>query len=234
MDIKELTSLNVMSEDMASMNSYTNIGAHLKKVSDTFSEDTSMSEILDQFRVMSAEYQAFTKDMSIRVSTGPADYRIADEDDRLELRGRLQMLDCLVTNSIYDNDGFIYNWNDIYKLLLDPVYKNTQKTYRKVVFSTSGTARPVGEKSFDMWNGLQIIDLDIKDEYIAEKLKEYIFNDLCKYHWFLGVCKSASGKGLHVWTKITPITISASKRRIEYLCNYRMKYSYVYIILSKS
>ena len=80
--------------------------------------------------------------------------------------------------------------NDFYKLLLDPVYKNTQKTYRKVVFSTSGTARPVGEKSFDMWNGLQIIDLDIKDEYIAEKLKEYIFNDLCKYHWFLGVCKS--------------------------------------------
>lgn len=222
-----------MSEDMASMNSYTNIGAHLKKVSDTFNEDTSMSEILDQFRVMSAEYQAFTKDMSIRVSTGPADYRIADEDDKLELRGRLQMVDCLVTNSIYDNDGFIYNWNDIYKLLLDPVYKNTQKTYRKVVFSTSGTARPVGEKSFDMWNGLQIIDLDIKDEYIANKLKEYIFNDLCKYHWFLGVCKSASGKGLHVWTKITPITISASKRRIEYLCNYRMKYSYVYIILSK-
>ena len=84
MDIKELTSLNVMSEDMASMNSYTNIGAHLKKVSDTFSEDTSMSEILDQFRVMSAEYQAFTKDRSIRVSTGPADYRIADEDDKLK------------------------------------------------------------------------------------------------------------------------------------------------------
>ena len=31
------------------------------------------------------------------------------------------------------------------------------------------------------------------------------FNELKKFHWFLGVCKSASGKGLHVWTKITPI-----------------------------
>lgn len=233
MDVNKLQTLNVMSGDMASMNSYSNIGSHLKKVSDTFDTECSMTDILNKFRVMSSEYQSFTKDKSIRVTNGPADYRIADEDDKMELRGRLQSVECLVTNSIYDNDGFIYNWNDIYKLLLDPVYKNTQKTYRKVVFSTSGTVRPVGEKSFDIWNGLQIIDLDIKDAVIAERLKEYIFNDLSKYHWFLGVCKSASGKGLHVWTKITPISITSSKRRIEYLCNYRMKYSYVYIILCK-
>ena len=228
---KTLNSL--LDADMAAMNSYSNIGNHLKSVSDKFNVDSSMTDILDQFRVMSTEYQQFTNDRHITLADGPADYRIADEADKLELFGRLQSLECLVTNSIYEHTGFIYTWNDIYKLLLDPVYKNTQKTYRKVVYSTSGTARPVGEKSFETWNGLQIIDLDIKDEYIATQLKEYIFNDLCKYHWFLGVCKSASGRGLHVWTKITPITISGTKRRIEYLCNYRMKYSYVYLILCK-
>ena len=232
MEINE-TNIATLDSSMASMNSYTNIGAHLKKMSDTFSEEYSMSDILNQFRVMSSEYQAFTKDKNIRVASGPADYRIADEGDKLELKGRLQAVECLVTNSIYDNNGFIYNWNDIYKLLLDPIYKNTQKTYRKVVFSTNGNVRPVGDKSYNIWNGLQIIDLDIKDTEIAEKLKDRIFNDLCKYHWFLGVCKSASGTGLHVWTKITPISISPSKRRIEYLCNYRMKYSYVYIVLCR-
>ena len=231
--VDKVNSLNNSPSDFASLNSYNNIGTHLKRISDAFDENSSMTDILDQFRVMSAEYQDFATKRSMHCTSGPADYRIADEADKMELRGRLQTLECLVTNSIYDNGGFIYNWNDIYNLLCDPVYRNVQKTYRKVVFSTSGTARPIGEKSFDMWNGLQIIDLDIKDKKIADKLKEYIFNDLCKYHWFLGVCKSASGKGLHVWTKITPIAITSSKRRIEYLCNYRMKYSYVYIILCK-
>lgn len=219
--------------DLSSMNSYSNIGEHLKRVSDIFGNSVSMSDILDQFRVMSSEYQSFSNDNNINISSGPADYALANKQDRKLLEDRLSSVECLVTNSIYDHNGFIYNWNDIYKLLFDPIYRNTQKTYRKVVFSTSGNIRPVGEKSFSIWNGLQIIDLDIKDEYIADKLKEYIFNDLCKYHWFLGVCKSASGKGLHVWTKITPISISQQKRRIEYLCNYRMKYSYVYIILCK-
>lgn len=232
-NINDININDILNSDMSSMNSYINIGSHLKNVTDIFNEEISMTEILDQFRVMSSEYQAFTKDKSIRITSGPADYRIANEDDKFELRGRLQNVECLVTNSIYDNEGFVYNWNDIYQLLLDPIYKNTQKTYRKVVFSTNGTIRPVGEKSFSIWNGLQIIDLDIKDSNIASALKEYIFNDLCKYHWFMGVCKSASGKGLHIWTKITPISATSTKRKIEYLCNYRMKYSYVYIILSK-
>ena len=31
------------------------------------------------------------------------------------------------------------------------------------------------------------IDMDIKDRKKAEILKDYIFNDLKKYNWFLGV-----------------------------------------------
>jgi len=222
-----------ISPELATMSSYMDIGAHLKNVSNVFDEERSLTDILDQFRMMSEEYQEFTRDKRITLASGPADYRIANDDDKMMLRSRLQNVECMVMNSIYDNSGFIYNWNNIYDMLLDPVYKNTQKTYRKVVFSTSGYERPVGEKSFVTWNGLQIIDLDIKNPDIANALKEYIFNDLCKYHWFLGVCKSASGNGLHVWTKITPISIKPSKMRIEYMCNYRHKCSYIWIILSK-
>ena len=80
---------------------------------------------------------------------------------------------------------------------------------------------------------MQIIDLDIKDEKIADGLKPIIFNELSRYNWFLGICKSASGKSLHVWTKITPISTERENLRVEYLCNFRHKYSYVYIILTK-
>jgi len=38
---------------------------------------------------------------------------------------------------------------------------------------------------------------------------------------------------LHVWTKITPLSIDQHNRKIEYLCNFRHKYSYIYIVLSK-
>ena len=214
-------------------NSYIDFGAHLKSVSDAFDDTKSLTDVLNQFRLMSEEYQEFTRDRNITVTSGPADYRHADEESQIMLRQRLQNVECMVMNSIYDNAGFIYNWNNIYDMLLDPVYKNTQKTYRKVVFSTSGHDRPIGEKSFMLWNGLQIIDLDIKNERIAKELKEYIFNDLSKYHWLLGVCLSASGNGLHVWTKITPISIQPSKMRTEYMCNYRHKCSYVWIVLSK-
>ena len=48
------------------------------------------------------------------------------------------------------------------------------KSKRKVVYSTSNGERPVGNKAFELWNGFQVIDMDIKDEEIAEKLKDNI------------------------------------------------------------
>ena len=34
---------------------------------------------------------------------------------------------------------------------------------------------------------------------IADGLKDDIFNELQQFHWFLGICKSASKKSLHIW-----------------------------------
>ena len=145
----------------------------------------------------------------------------------------MQFIECLVMNSIYMKSGILWNWYDIYKLIFDDKYAKTDKSNRKVVYSTSTTARPIGEKSYSTWNGLQIIDIDIKNKEIADKLKPIIFDELKTYNWFLGVCKSASQKSLHVWTKIQPISLTPENRKIEFFCNFRHKYSALYIILIK-
>lgn len=155
------------------------------------------------------------------------------EEQQHFIDDQLQLIECLVTDSIYAKQGSVYNWKYIYDLLYDENYAKTEKKYRKVVYSTSSTLRPVGQTSFQTWNGLQIIDLDIKNNQITNPLKDILFKELSKFHWFLGICRSASKNSLHIWTKITPLTIDNSKRRVEYICNFRHKYSYIYIILLK-
>ena len=211
-----------------------NIAQYLKKVADSYNTESSMSDIFDQFRCMSKEYETFNEEdhdqelySSIELSKCPK------EEQQKYLDSTMALVSCLITNSIYDRVGIVQSWKDVINLVYDPIYKNTEKTNRKVVFSVSCNDRPIGDKSFDMWNGLQIIDIDIKNKKLAEALKPLIFKELSKYHWFIGVAKSASGKSLHVWTKMSPISYKSENKKIEYLCNFRHKYSYLYIVLVK-
>lgn len=199
-------------------------------------ENKTLSEIFDSFSCISKEYSKIDNELSnndIKYSN-PLYNNCTNEEKEQFFNDQLQFIECYVTNSIRENDnGLILNWKRIYDLLFDPDYATTPKADRKSLFPTSMNRRPVGENSVLMWNGLQIIDIDIKNEDIARELKYDIFNDLNKYHWFLGICLSASGKSLHVWTKITPISVSISNRRVEFSCNFRHKYSYIYITLCK-
>ena len=211
-----------------------NIAQYLKKVAESYSGKTAMTDIYEQFRCMSKEYEAFNEEDTDQEIYSSINFKECskEEQDRY-LDSVLSMVSCLITNSIYDKVGIVQSWKDIWMLTQDPIYKNVEKASRKVVFSVSSNNRPIGEKSFSMWNGIQIIDIDIKNKKIANELKLKIFEDLNKYHWFLGVAKSASGKSLHVWTKITPISYTDENKKIEYLCNFRHKYSYLYIVLTK-
>lgn len=211
-----------------------NIVQYLKKVAESYSGKTAMTDIYEQFRCMSKEYEAFNEEDTDQEIYSSVNFKECskEEQDRY-LDSVLSMVSCLITNSIYDKVGIVQSWKDIWMLTQDPIYKNVEKASRKVVFSVSSNNRPIGEKSFSMWNGIQIIDIDIKNKKIANELKIKIFEDLNKYHWFLGVAKSASGKSLHVWTKITPISYTDENKKIEYLCNFRHKYSYLYIVLTK-
>ena len=211
-----------------------NIAQYLKKVAESYSGKTPMTDIYEQFRCMSKEYEAFNEEDTDQEIYSSVNFKECskEEQDRY-LDSVLGMVSCLITNSIYDKVGIVQSWKDVWMLVQDPIYKNVEKASRKVVFSVSSNNRPIGEKSFSMWNGIQIIDIDIKNKKIANELKLKIFEDLNKYHWFLGVAKSASGKSLHVWTKITPISYTDENKKIEYLCNFRHKYSYLYIVLTK-
>lgn len=119
---------------------------------------------------------------------------------------------------------------DLVEIITDPANAGIDKLKRKVLYSTNDGTRAAGNDAFTKWNGFQVIDMDIKNPEIAKKLKVHIFNKLCKCNWFLGVTLSASGKGLHVYTKIhVPDEEEMSKRRLTYLANFRHKYSFVYI-----
>ena len=219
---------------MSEKNSFLGIGTYLKKINDSFDAKKSLSDVIDNFRCISKEYQEFNSiDQTIR-NYSNNNYSLCTEDEKDNFDNiELETLECLVCNTIYDRVGILWNWKEIFDLIKDPIYKNTEKIQRKVVYSSMSNNRPIGDAAYATWNGLQIIDLDIKDAELAKKLKPKIFDDLKKFHWFLGICTSASGKSLHVWTKINPISVEFSKRKVEYLCNFRHKYSYVYIIMLK-
>ena len=147
-----------------------------------------------------------------------------------------RLIECNIT--IFDSirqtkGGHICTLLDLLKTILSENNKSIQKINRKVIYSTSTGERPVGKNAFDLWNGFQVIDMDIKDGEMAQKLKKVLFEHLKKYNWFVGVALSSSGKGLHVYTKIQ---VSQNERKddrtkkIAYLTNFRHKYSFVYLV----
>jgi hypothetical protein len=210
------------------------LGNYLKKINDSFDEKKSMTDILDSFRCVSKEYQEFSSLPEQTEHYSNVEFsKCSEEEQNNFINSELEVFESLVCNSIYDRQGILWSWAEIFDLIHDPIYKSVEKSARKVVYSAGSNSRPVGDVGYATWNGLQIIDLDIKNKEIADALKPLIFNDLCKFHWFLGICNSASGKSLHVWTKVNPITSEIANRKVEFLCNFRHKYSYIYIALLK-
>lgn len=196
-------------------------------------EKQSLTDILESFSCISKEYNELDKNIEETHYSNVLYSKCTKDEQDTFYNNQLQLLECLVTHSIYDKTGIIWDWKQVYDLLYDEEYSRTDKINRKVVWATNKNDRPIGDIAFQIWNGLQIIDLDIKNEQIANGLKSILFEELSKFHWFLGICKSASKKSLHIWTKVRPISIEFKNRRIEYLCNFRHKFSYIYIILSK-
>ena len=196
-------------------------------------EKQSLSEILDNFAQISENYKDTNniKESVVNTYSNINLQNCTNEEQQNFINNTLSQIKTLVIKSLYDKEGIVWTWKDIYNLLIDPLYFNTDKNKRKVVYPVLSIDRPIGDIAYTTWNGLQIIDLDIKNENLANQLKPLLFKNLSKYSWFLGICLSASRKSLHIWTKITPLAIAQDECRVEYVINFRHKYSYVYIIL---
>lgn len=146
-----------------------------------------------------------------------------------------------VTNS---SNKKIYYTRTIGELLFEIVdenLKNIDKTYRKQIYCTYDGTRPTTDEYYK-WNGLQIIDIDLKEWCInggnITTLKKHIYEQLCEFHWFLWICYSSSGKGLHIWTKVTPphhvFTDAKDNEKVSkywYMINYYTKSSIVYDLI---
>lgn len=192
----------------------------------------SLDQSLQAYRVMNTPTKYSWKQHWAQEEFNENDMMLLDEIDKKQFSKRLKECDISIMDGVKVSTGVKATLLDLVELLISPNNKDVVKTKRKVVYSTSNGERPVGDKAFELWNGFQVIDMDIKNEALAEKLKDVIFNKLYKCNWFLGVTKSASGMGLHIYTKIAiPESDSDNikKKRLLYLTNFRHKYSFVYI-----
>ena len=196
------------------------------------SKNISLDQSLQAYRVMNTPTKYSWKQHWALEEFNTNDMMELDEIDKRQYYKRLKECEISIMDAVSATVGVKATLYDLVQLLISPTNKDVVKSRRKVVYSTSTGERPVGNRGFELWNGFQVIDMDIKDEKIAEKLKTVIFDKLYKCNWFLGVTKSSSGQGLHIYTKIAiPETDQddLKKKKLLYLTNFRHKYSFVYL-----
>lgn len=195
-------------------------------------KDISLDQSLQAYRVLNTPTKYSWKQHWAQEEFDSPDMLELNESDRRQYFKRLQECNISIMNSITASLGAKSTLADLINIILNPSNKGVEKSKRKVVYSTSNGERPIGNKGYELWNGFQVIDMDIKDEEIANKLKSVIFNKLYKCNWFLGVTKSSSGEGLHIYTKIAIPENDyedIKKKKLLYLTNFRHKYSFVYL-----
>lgn len=149
---------------------------------------------------------------------------------------------CLKTMYVNNlNNEYIYTTRTIGELLFqitNDELKYVEKINREQIYITYDGLRPSSDEYYK-WNGLQIFDLDLKPwDGNLYYLKEKIYNMLCEFHWFLWICVSPSGNGLHIYTKVTPphhIYVNAKDNdyisKYWFNVNYTHKSSIIYDIL---
>lgn len=196
------------------------------------SKNISLDQSLQAYRVLNTPTRYSWKQHWAQETFSSNDMLELSDLEKRQYYKRLNECEISIMNTITAQSGAKCTLYDLISTVTDVSNKDTAKSKRKVVYSTSNGERPVGNKAFELWNGFQVIDMDIKNVEIANKLKQHIFDKLYKCNWFLGVTKSASGMGLHVYTKISIPESDQSdnkKKKLLYLTNFRHKYSFVYL-----
>ena len=192
---------------------------------------TSLEQSLLAYRCINVDKSLTWKQNYVNEKFSSDSLLQCTKEERKQFRERLNF-NIMIQPSIKMLEGQVKTGRDLLNTIVNPENKNKKKEHRPVVFSTDQTTRPQGQNAFLIWNGFQVIDMDIKDRAKATQIKQYIFDDLKKYNWFLGVAFSSSGKGLHIYTKIQiPVTDEndLKKKKILFFTNFRHKYSFVYI-----
>lgn len=129
---------------------------------------------------------------------------------------------------------YVYRQRTLGELLLEiinPLNINKTKEERQQLYVSYDGQRP-GKESYHTWNGMQVLDLDLKQWITHEsgnidKLKYTLHKFLVDFPWYLWICKSSSGNGLHIYTKVTPPHhVHLDIENNEYLSKYAFKINY--------
>lgn len=195
-------------------------------------KDITLEQSLQAYRVMNTPTKYSWKQHWAQETFSNPDLLDCERYERLQFAKRLKECNITICSNIRQSQGISCTLEDLVKTIVSQQNKSVNKSDRKVVYSTSNGERPIGKKAFELWNGFQVIDMDIKNEQMANNLKKHIFEKLYKCNWFLGATLSASGKGLHIYTKISipqSEQEDAKKKKLLYLTNFRHKYSFVYL-----
>lgn len=204
----------------------------------------SLEQSLKAYQVMHAPAKFSWKQHWAKETFSSPDMLSCSEEEQLQFKKRLKECNITLCTGIKALKGDSVTLDKVVDTITDINNKNIPKTYRKAIFSSATGVRPVGDNAYDIWNGFQVIDMDIKDADMANKLKIKLFNALHKCNWFMGIALSSSGMGLHIYTKIAipenidvPVMNGYTKdnitniqrKKVLYLTNFRHKFSFVYI-----
>ena len=191
----------------------------------------NLDKALQSYRVMHTPPEYSWKQHWVSEKFSSPDYYKCTVDERKQFIKRLDECKVTICDNIKMTQGSTASLIDLVSNIVNVKNKGVKKTDRRVVYSSSNGQRPIGQNAYDIWDGFQVIDMDIKDADLSMKLKERLFKRLIKYNWFLGVAMSSSGKGLHIYTKIQIAQSDSQniKRKLLYLANFRHKYSFVYL-----
>lgn len=191
----------------------------------------SISDTLLKYRVYSTPKENSWRQQFINYKFSSDSLIDCNEEEQSKFLTRLRDINCLVLNNIRLKTGCVSNFETVYNWIKSEDNHFIPKNNRRVLYSTNSQDRPVGEKSYINWNGFQVIDMDIKDRNLAERLKVDLFNKLKHYSWFMGIVLSSSGKGLHVYTKIQLMEEDSDilKKKLMFKVNFRHKYTFVYL-----
>ena len=191
----------------------------------------TLEQSLQAYRVQSVPSTLSWKQKYVKETFSDDNIIKCPVDERKRFLVRLTESSITIAPNVKSMTGEVKQLRDLVNEIVDVRNRNVQKTNRKMVFSSDNGTRPVGDEGYMHWDGFQLIDMDIKDAEITKQLKPLLFDRLKKYNWFLGVVTSSSGKGLHIYTKISVSSedVSLRIRKLQYMANFRHKYSFVYI-----
>lgn len=194
--------------------------------------ELSLDKSLQAYRVLHTPAEFSWKQHYVKQQFSSCNIMKCPIEEKKEYSKRLTESNICICKNIKQKVGKVANLLTLLNIIINKSNENIAKMDRAIVFGSYSEERPIGRKAFDLWNGLQVFDIDIKDRKLAEEFKVRLFNRLKKYNWFFGISFSSSGKSLHVYTKIQVSEDDHKdplKKKLLYLTNFRHKYSFIYL-----